>query len=32
MKKLYELLDNYGLTIDDIKLYTEIDEEGELDE
>ena len=32
MKKLYELLDNYGLTIDDIKLYTEIDEEGDLDE
>lgn len=32
LNKLYELLANYGLTLEDIKLYTEIDEEGELDE
>lgn len=32
IKKLEELLANYGLNTDDIKFYTEIDEEGELDE
>lgn len=32
MEKLNELLKNYNLTIDDIKLYTEIDQEVELDD
>ena len=32
MEKLNELLKNYNLTIEDIKLYTEIDQEVELDD
>ena len=32
LNKLYELLEEYGLTLEDIKLYTEIDEEVDLDD
>lgn len=32
LNKLNELLEEYGLTLEDIKLYTEIDEEVDLDD